>query len=910
MKKCLIIDNYDSYTYNIYQIIYNITNTEPEVIFNDEYDKIINKINNLEDFYDYIIISPGPGRPENDNDVGISKRILEQTKVPVLGVCLGHQLLGHMNSLKVINAKEIMHGRISEINHYNDSLFHNIPNKFNVVRYHSLLLENNINKNLEIEIIAKTNNDEIMGIKHKKYPFYGIQFHPESICTEYGQQLFANFINISNNKFLYKKIKSEELVNNSERIFFNLFKKEKYWLDRSQNNIDNNNFSIMGEIGGKLWKKCCFDLPNKLIEYDNQYNKKTLNITIWDYLKNNLDIFKDVINFPFDFTGGFIGYLGYEMNKSQKRYNNGINDSIFYLVDRFILLDHQNKDVYIVDNNGTYEWINQIHNKLKNLSDSINIPEKKDLLCEFKLSDSKEEYIQKIKDCKSCLYNGESYELCLTTQFVLNNPPDPDLLFYNMRIYNPAPYATYINFENNIKICSSSPERFLNFSKNIIEAKPIKGTIKRGKNIKEDTELKEELRNSEKDKAENLMVVDMLRNDLGKLCENGSVVVEKLFNIETFASVHQMVSTIKGKVNSKVNQIDIIKSIFPGGSMTGAPKIRSINILEEIERRSRGVYSGIMGYISYSNNFDMNIVIRTCIINNNKLTIGTGGAITILSDEEAEYQEILLKGSAILKCISNCSINNNYTLSYENSSKLIYDMKKYDLFVFKEKNYKIICFDSFKVDKGSAIMFEEHINRLKEYISLLSLDICCSDIFIEKVRNRLKYFNGFPRIEIILFNENIHFLLSLRKMPILHNIIEINNIEIDTREKPEIKGYDYDKSNEIYKKKGETIFINKKNYILEGIYSSIVWWEEDTLCCIKNKNKLKSITLKAILGICNKLKIEYQEKDIKLEKIKRYELWFLNSLHGIRRIITWKKEYNKKRFDDFFDNLKLKFVNL
>ena len=259
------------------------------------------------------------------------------------------------------------------------------------------------------------------------------------------------------------------------------------------------------------------------------------------------------------------------------------------------------------------------------------------------------------------LHAGDSYELCLTNMIEYLHPLDGWLLYKKLRSINPAPYACFLDFSathNNVGpvICCSSPERFLRGQMDgSLEAKPIKGTAKRDlQNSDKDRQAAMSLYRSEKDRAENLMIVDLLRNDLGKVCELGSVHVPSLMQIESYATVHQMVSTIRGKTLKGLGIGAVIQAAFPGGSMTGAPKIRSMEILDALEQGPRGIYSGSIGYISWNRSFDLNIVIRTAVLCHDRIQVGAGGAIVLQSVPAAEYEEMKLKSEPILRAIAAC----------------------------------------------------------------------------------------------------------------------------------------------------------------------------------------------------------------------------------------------------------------
>ena len=274
---------------------------------------------------------------------------------------------------------------------------------------------------------------------------------------------------------------------------------------------------------------------------------------------------------------------------------------------------------------------------------------------ELKASTSKENYLANISKIKAYLQRGDIYEMNYCQEFFaenveISNPLD---LYFKLNQFTKAPFSAYLQLNNHLLFCTS-PERFIQKKGNHLLSQPIKGTARRGKNEKEDKELVDSLRNDPKEKSENIMIVDLVRNDLSKIATKGSVHVDELCAIYSFPAIHQMISTISCELKTS-KFTDILEALFPMGSMTGAPKKRALELIDEFEDFNRGFYSGSIGYIDPTGDFDFNVIIRSLIYNkeNKRLSCGVGSAITISSDAEREYAECLVKIEKLRNVISS-----------------------------------------------------------------------------------------------------------------------------------------------------------------------------------------------------------------------------------------------------------------
>ncbi|MCK5889615.1 MAG: aminodeoxychorismate synthase component I [Methylococcales bacterium] len=364
------------------------------------------------------------------------------------------------------------------------------------------------------------------------------------------------------------------------------------------------------------------------------------------------------------FNGGAIGYFSYDLARRLEQLpviakdEENIAEMAIGIYTWAVVVDHRKQESWLVGNESEhYQWDDLI----KQFS---QLPSDKQTLS-FKVLEKPQSnmtlavYQQAFEKIKGYLKEGDSYQVNLAQRFISPCAGNPWVAYQKLREINPAPFSAYLNFPE-VQILSSSPERFLKVTEGIVETKPIKGTRTRLNDPVQDKEQIKALVNSQKDQAENVMIVDLLRNDMSKDCKKGSVNVPVLFDVESFATVHHLVSTVTGELSDGHHAIDLLRNSFPGGSITGAPKIRSMEIIEELEPNRRGVYCGAIGYMSFSGNMDSNIAIRTLVHSDSMIRFWAGGGIVNDSVMEEEYQESYDKAAALLRLLEYFQVDEGH----------------------------------------------------------------------------------------------------------------------------------------------------------------------------------------------------------------------------------------------------------
>jgi para-aminobenzoate synthetase len=625
--------------------------------------------------------------------------------IPILGVCLGHQAIAYAFGGTIVESTEPTHGRISRVDHNGCGLFAGLPDELDVVRYHSLVVTDKPLREIELTAWTTNKNGErvVMGLHHVSKPLYGVQFHPESVCTEHGVQLMANFMHLTTltrRSSVRDKLPAHVLEMSVLRtmplvrqptlhlearlltvhklpnttgtesidIFEALYGHDDtaMWLDSSRLGDASSTISYMAGARYTFQYTCstktvCLD-GREMVCADGFFPWFQRHIQSYQHyptmacLEDGTRVALETL--PFAFHGGFVGYVGYELSQETlpgyhgAHYSNQI-DAAFAYVNRLVILDRQEQGGYRVwlcglDEPG--EWMQRTKRVIMGLQST---PTKTPTRPFHRIAAStvkQQTYMDQVEACRRYIQQGEAYQLCLTTQHQLAF----NALISNLDMYrylqrqNPAPFSAFLQLHPNLCILSSSPERFMCVERSRrVWMKPIKGTAPRSSDPAEDERQRVWLQNDEKERAENLMIVDLIRHDLAHVCTPSTVKVDKLMHVESYQTVHQLVTTVSGQLD-QANALDALQQCFPPGSMTGAPKLRSVQLLESIEQAPRGVYSGVLGWISADGRAcDMSVVIRTLVKQHGQLSMGAGGAVTWLSTAQGEWDEMMLKLASI-----------------------------------------------------------------------------------------------------------------------------------------------------------------------------------------------------------------------------------------------------------------------
>ena len=418
---------------------------------------------------------------------------------------------------------------------------------------------------------------------------------------------------------------------------------------------DRNSYLFESVEGGEKWARySIIGLPtDKKIDLSKNPLKD-----IENFLKQNKA--QSIPDLP-DFHGGLVGYFSYEtIRHIEKKLQNSSKEKLPYpdislmVSDEVVIYDNLKKSLFIVVH-GTEDTKKECHERIELIHKKILEPlpsqkSSKKGVINFESSVKKEDYLEAIKKIKNYIVEGDVMQVVYGQEFSTKFEGSPIDLYRSLRKLNPSPYM-YLMKIDDLHIVGASPEILVRLQNEEVTVRPIAGTVKRGKDSNEDEELADKLKSDPKEIAEHLMLIDLGRNDVGRIAEVGSVKTTEEMKIEKYSHVMHLVSNVVGKIKKGLTSIDVLKATFPAGTLSGAPKIRAMEIIDELEPDRRGVYGGAVGYLSWTGNMDVAIAIRTAVIQGKNLSVRAGGGIVYDSDPESEYQESLNKAMSIMKAV-------------------------------------------------------------------------------------------------------------------------------------------------------------------------------------------------------------------------------------------------------------------
>ncbi|KAF2233103.1 para-aminobenzoate synthase [Viridothelium virens] len=712
MPVFLYIDAYDSFSNNIVVLLTYLLKASVETIRIDDARFLGQDASLFLEYvrrFDAVIAGPGPGTAEQGGDVGLIAYLWNlgaDFVVPVLGICLGFQSLILSHGGTIYRVENPQHGIVAQIVHSNRSIFKGIGD-LRATQYNSLAADlGDSRKKLEPLAWHRTSATSpliLSAVRHREKPYWGVQFHPESACTNAaGARLIQNWWNEASewNRSSRKPtstcrlaptIRSERITNSS--IDVDVLRNAAsstggslLLLESVQRaakipiHSETGRFTIAG-FSYPDTKRVLYFMNTSRIEVRNGQDEildQKNQADLWNYLRE----FMSSVDKPMGgdarspFWGGLLGFVSYEAALASIDVDGATRpsrpDACFAFVERSVVIDNAENRTWIQSiKPKDEEWIAEIqsaitHSKKKctdGLENGISL--KAVGIC----SPEKETYIKSIRTCKEEIRAGNSYELCLTAEGLVVSPASVSRshhvweLYQRLRKLNAAPFAAHLRFgaengDSSVSVISSSPERFLSWDRHgHCQFRPIKGTLKKTPGMT--YEKAEQFFESSKERAENLMIVDLIRHDLNGILRSGEAHVAKLMGVEEYATVYQLVSVVEGDLSSKLDKtggIDVLAASLPPGSMTGAPKKRSCELLKRIEgNRARGIYSGVIGYLDVGGGGDFSVAIRTAFSWDQERRdgrdfwhIGAGGAITVQSDDHAEYAEMMTKLETVL----------------------------------------------------------------------------------------------------------------------------------------------------------------------------------------------------------------------------------------------------------------------
>ena len=717
-----------------------------------------------------------------------------------------------------------------------------------------------------------------------------------------------------------KSIHKEKLELNSP--FVNIA--EKFAMDEgtvvllSGGNLDCSRYHMLAV---KPWLKLAGKTNDlKLTFKDNLINLKEDPFNVVAKLNNHFKLSKPSPLLPV--SSGLFGYFAYDLKNSVEKLpqtcmGTELPDICLYAPSAILIQDKRKNETYLLITYLTSDPEDHIKSIRDYVFEKIEkaIPEQEQEninqrlnKTKLKSSFSKQEYIEKVEKVIKYLKAGDIYQANLSQRFETNFSDNPFTLFKKLYKKNPAPFFSFINADNH-HILSTSPERFIKREDRYIETRPIKGTIARGATKEQDKKNAEELSSSIKDDAELTMIVDLMRNDLSRVAEPDTIVVKEHKKLEPYDNVFHLVSIVQGKLLKNKTSTDFLKAAFPGGSITGCPKIRSMEIIDELEPIQRHVYTGSIGYLSFHNTMDLSIAIRTATVFNNRISFCVGGGIVFDSDPEKEYQETLDKGKTIMDTLllNSLKIKNEVEKAWING-KIVDKDKALIPATSPGFQYGAGLFETIKTNNGKILKLSEHIDRLNRGLKQLFNENPLYINFEDVIKSVLKE-NNLNRctasVKIILAknnekNEEFPFSAMVFAKKYTHRLdmLKKDGIELIAYPHPRLSPVtDHKSLNYLYyfmaglfakeNKKDEALILNPDMTISETNTCNIMIINEKKVIIPESKHVLKGVTINTVIDILKKKGYEILIKKLFIKDLLSYSNIFLtNALMGAVPVIA------------------------
>ncbi|WP_022870571.1 chorismate-binding protein [Yaniella halotolerans] len=621
------------------------------------------------DLHDYTHVVLGHGTAADE-----LQPLHEVPHLPVLAIGAGYQQLADCYGHTATTSAQPVYGQPVEHQHTGCELFAGLPDPVELISYHAWRLHRMDPERFTIH--ASDDNDAVLAFRVNGTNHWGLHGDPAALQSPAGHTIIQNFLGLASHDAteaepaavktpdrrryeVYTRTLRGELDTVATFAALQDDTSAAFWLDSASADRGQGRLTVMGTNAGELTQTLRWNVRTNELDVLTGDSLQHLTADVFDYLEAHLWEPATVLDFD-GYTGGWVGYLGYEAKQAtvaghQNRWEAPTPDAYWIQPQAFLRYDHRDQSTTLV----AY----QDPALLDTLEAALvfgpptepEALERTEITGQWRLSAT--EYEDRVGRIQKLLHAGTAAGVCLTDTFSMSTHGIDGLALYRrLRSKNPAPYAGYLRFNtfgDSLEVLSASPEKYLSIdAAGTVESKPIKGTVARSADPTRDAEIAQRMAADAKIQSENLMITDLLRDDLAAVTVPASVQVPKLMAVESFATVHQLVTTVTGQLLPETSAVDALKAVFPGGSMTGAPKHISLETLDVLEAGPRGIYSGAMGWIGHHNTAELNVVIRTVVINGDELSIGAGGAVVVDSDPVAEEQEKHLKARALMDSIA------------------------------------------------------------------------------------------------------------------------------------------------------------------------------------------------------------------------------------------------------------------